>query len=149
MAFPTPDDGTGGGSQFACRVGRGGRMAGTVVAGLGVLFAWNRVPGDNGSNTLYRLFVQGPVAPSDGSGRPPNEQLLFGLLQGGGGSVRRSGGLEPWSTEPGHGFVAGIQVAGPSATAPTMVSPAHNSTVSSGNIQLGWSPVPGATLYEY
>jgi hypothetical protein len=29
------------------------------------------------------------------------------------------------------------------------VSPAHNSTVASGNIQLGWSPVPGATLYEY
>jgi hypothetical protein len=29
------------------------------------------------------------------------------------------------------------------------VAPAHNSTVSAGNIQLGWSPVPGATLYEY
>ena len=30
-----------------------------------------------------------------------------------------------------------------------MVSPAHNSTVTPGNVQLGWSPVPGATLYEY
>jgi hypothetical protein len=30
-----------------------------------------------------------------------------------------------------------------------MVAPAHNSIVTAGNIQLGWSPVPGATLYEY
>ncbi|MFN8642837.1 MAG: hypothetical protein U0802_14745 [Candidatus Binatia bacterium] len=30
-----------------------------------------------------------------------------------------------------------------------MTQPAHNSTVSAGNLQLGWSPVPDATLYEY
>jgi hypothetical protein len=30
-----------------------------------------------------------------------------------------------------------------------MVAPAHQSSVSAGNILLGWSPVAGATLYEY
>ena len=30
-----------------------------------------------------------------------------------------------------------------------MTQPTHNSTVPAGNIQLAWSPVPGATLYEY
>jgi hypothetical protein len=30
-----------------------------------------------------------------------------------------------------------------------MVAPAHNGTATAGNVALGWSPVPGATLYEY
>ena len=47
------------------------------------------------------------------------------------------------------GPAQGFNVSGSSATAPTMVAPAHNSTVAAGNVALGWSPVPGATLYEY
>jgi len=40
-------------------------------------------------------------------------------------------------------------VRGTSAVAPTLVAPTYESTVSGGNILLAWSPVPGATLYEY
>ncbi|MFN8642828.1 MAG: hypothetical protein U0802_14700 [Candidatus Binatia bacterium] len=47
------------------------------------------------------------------------------------------------------GNTVGFNVRGQSSTAPTMTQPAHNSTVSAGNVQLGWSPVPDATLYEY
>ncbi len=32
-------------------------MAGAWVTGPTVLFTWNRVPGDTGSNTTYRLYV--------------------------------------------------------------------------------------------
>jgi hypothetical protein len=33
-------------------------LGGSVVSGPTVMFTWNRVPGDNGSNTVYRLYVQ-------------------------------------------------------------------------------------------
>jgi hypothetical protein len=40
-------------------------------------------------------------------------------------------------------------VRGSSAVAPTLMAPTHASTVPAGNVLLGWTPVPGATLYEY
>ncbi|MFN8642838.1 MAG: hypothetical protein U0802_14750 [Candidatus Binatia bacterium] len=33
-------------------------LGGSVVDGPSVLFTWSRVPGDTGSNTTYRVFVQ-------------------------------------------------------------------------------------------
>jgi hypothetical protein len=30
-----------------------------------------------------------------------------------------------------------------------MVTPTHQGTVPAGNVQVGWTPLPGATLYEY
>lgn len=47
------------------------------------------------------------------------------------------------------GPAVGFNVSGASSTAPTMVQPAHQSRVAQGNVLLAWSPVPGATLYEY
>ncbi|HEX9125219.1 MAG TPA: hypothetical protein VF948_02365, partial [Methylomirabilota bacterium] len=47
------------------------------------------------------------------------------------------------------GPAQGFNVKGISASAPTMVSPGHQSSVRAGNVQLGWSPVPGAGLYQY
>ncbi len=124
-------------------------MAGTVVSGPGVLLTWNRVPGDNGTNTWYRLYVQDLSRQS---------AALDVYTQGNfyGASFKAEGarydalvisnpGLASQATGPAQGF----NVSGSSATAPTMVSPAHNGTVGTGNIQLGWSPVPGSTLYEY
>jgi hypothetical protein len=40
-------------------------------------------------------------------------------------------------------------VRGTTVPAPTLVAPTHNGTITGGNITLGWTPVPGATLYEY
>ena len=34
-------------------------------------------------------------------------------------------------------------------SAPTLIAPTNGSTVPSGNVLMAWSPVPGATLYEY
>jgi uncharacterized repeat protein (TIGR02543 family) len=123
-------------------------MAGTVVSGPTVLFTWNRIPGDNGSNTRYRLFVQDLSRQSTAFDVMTRENYYAAYFRAEGARYDALVIANPGLSQivgPAQGF----NVAGLSATAPTMVSPAHNSTVYSGNIQLGWSPVPGATLYEY
>lgn len=124
-------------------------MAGTVVPGPTVLFTWNRIPGDNGSNTLYRLFVQDLSRQSTALDVYTHSNFYSAYFRAEGarydGLVIANPGLPSQAVGPAQGF----NVAGSSATAPTLVAPAHNSTVNAGNIQLGWSPVPGATLYEY
>lgn len=124
-------------------------MAGAVVNGPGVLFTWNRLPGDNGSNTKYRLFVQDLSRQATALDVFTTSNFYSAYFKAEGARydalVVSNPGLSGQATGPSQGF----NVAGSSATAPTMVSPAHNGTVNAGNIQLGWSPVPGATLYEY
>jgi hypothetical protein len=124
-------------------------MAGTVVSGPGVLFTWNRVTGDDGSNTWYRLFVQDLSRQASALDVYTTSNFYSAYFKAEGARydalVVSNPGLASQVTGPAQGF----NVSGSSATAPTLVSPAHNSTVGSGNIQLGWSPVPGATLYEY
>ena len=124
-------------------------MAGTVVTGPGVLFTWNRVPGDDGSSTSYRLFVQDLSRQATALDVFTTTNFYSAFFKAEGARydalVVSNPGQPSQATGPSQGF----NVAGASATAPTMVSPAHNSSVSSGNIQLGWSPVPGATLYQY
>jgi hypothetical protein len=124
-------------------------MGGTVVLGPGVLFTWNRVPGDDGTNTWYRLYVQDLSRQSVALDVYTRNNYYSAYFKAEGARydalVVSNPGLGGQVTGPAQGF----NVSGASATAPTMVSPAHNSTVGSGNVQLGWSPVPGATLYEY
>ncbi len=124
-------------------------MAGTVVAGPGVLFTWNRIPGDTGSNTWYRLYVQdlSRQAAALDVYTKANYYAAYFKAEGAryDGLVVANPGLPSQVVGPAQGF----NVSGSSATAPTMVAPAHNSTVAAGNVALGWSPVPGATLYEY
>jgi uncharacterized repeat protein (TIGR03803 family) len=123
-------------------------MAGTVVSGPTVLFTWNRIPGDNGSNTTYRLFVQDLSRQQTALDIYTTSNFYGAYFKAEGARYDALVIANPGPSQivgPAQGF----NVAGLSATAPTMVSPAHNSTVPSGNVQLGWSPVPGATLYEY
>ncbi len=124
-------------------------MAGTVVSGPGVLLTWNRVPGDNGTNTWYRLYVQDLSRQSAALDVYTKGNFYGASFKAEGARydalVISNPGLASQATGPAQGF----NVSGSSATAPTMVSPAHNGTVGTGNIQLGWSPVPGSTLYEY
>ncbi len=124
-------------------------MAGTVVSGPSLLLTWNRVAGDNGSNTWYRLYVQDLSRQSAALDVYTQSNFYGALFRAEGARydalVISNPGLPSQATGPAQGF----NVSGASASAPTMVSPAHNSTVAQGNIQLGWTPVPGATLYEY
>ncbi len=124
-------------------------MAGTVVAGPSVIFAWNRVPGDTGSNTLYRLYVQDLSRQAAALDVYTRDNYFAAYFKAEGARydalVISNPGLPGQVVGPAQGF----NVSGSSATAPTMVAPAHNGTATAGNVALGWSPVPGATLYEY
>jgi hypothetical protein len=124
-------------------------IAGTVVQGPGVLFTWSRVPGDNGSNTPYRLFVQDLSRQSTALDIHTTSNFHSAFFKAEGARYDSLVIANPGLPSQAVGPAVGFNVAGTSATAPTMVSPAHNSTVTPGNLQLGWSPVPGATLYEY
>jgi hypothetical protein len=133
-------------------------MAGTTVAGPTSLITWSRIPTDNGNgNTTYRLYVQdlsrqaaaldvlttsnfyGAYFRAEGS-RYDAQVISNPNCTAAGGSC---------SAAQATGSTSGFVISGTSSTAPTMVQPAHNSAVAKGNIQLGWSPVVGATLYEY
>ena len=119
-----------------------------MVDGPGVFFSWSRVPGDNGSNTTYRLYVQ-DLSRATAALDVLTTNNFYGAYFSAEGA--RYDALVIANPGPNQvvGPAVGFNVRGESATAPTMTQPTHNSTVTAGNIQIGWSPVPGATLYEY
>lgn len=113
-----------------------------------VLFTWNRVPGDNGSNTWYRLYVQDQSRQS-----PALDVLTRNNFYAANFKAEGTRYDALVIANPGGGQIQGpaigFFVRGSSPTAPTAVAPQHQATIQAGNIQLGWTPVPGATLYEY
>jgi hypothetical protein len=136
----------------------GSPMSGTIVSGPQVFFSWNRIAGDNGSNTVYELYVQ------DLSRQAP--ALVVYTTKNSYGAYFEAEGSRYDAlviANPGvsqvQGPASGFNVGGTSGGAPTMVQPGHQDTgagvagvpgtLAQGNIQLGWTPVPGATLYEY
>jgi hypothetical protein len=125
-------------------------MVGTVVSGPTVLFTWSRVPGDTGTNTTYRLYVRDFSRQDTALDVQTTSNFYGAQLKAEGTRYDAVVVVNPDGTGAGPtGPAAGFNLGGTSATAPTMVSPRHNSTVTQGNITLGWSPVPGATLYQY
>ena len=123
-------------------------LGGSVVSGPTVLFTWNRIPGDNGSNTVYRLYVQDLSRGTAAFDVYTTDNFYGGYFRAEGARYDALVVANPGPSQvmgPATGFI----VSGQSSSAPTMAQPAHNSTVAAGNVQLGWTPVPGATLYEY
>ena len=112
-----------------------------------MLFTWSRVPGDNGSNTIYRLYVQDLSRATAALDVLTTQNVYSAYFKAEGARYDALVVANPGPSQvvgPAVGFV----VAGQSAAAPTMTQPTHNSSLPAGNIQLGWSPVPGATLYR-
>ena len=56
---------------------------------------------------------------------------------------------KPRTASPVQGPATGFLVRGPSGLSPTMVQPAYGFAVPQGNVQIEWTPLPGASLYEY
>jgi len=125
----------------------GSPLDGSVVNGPSMLFTWSRIPGDTG-NTVYRLYVQDMSRQRAAVDAYTTQNFFAALLNAEGGKY---GALV--IANPGPSQIAGppvtFTVRGASAVAPTLMAPTHASTVPAGNILLGWTPVPGATLYEY
>jgi hypothetical protein len=124
-------------------------MAGTVVAGPTALLTWNRIAGDNGSNTLYRLFIQDLSRQSGALDVFTRNNFYAAYFKAEGAAYGAQVIANPGLATETTGPAAAFNVRGTSSNAPTLVFPANSSTVKAGNVQVGWSPVPGATLYQY
>ncbi|MHB8797918.1 MAG: PKD domain-containing protein [Thermoanaerobaculia bacterium] len=123
-------------------------LAASVVNGPGVEFSWNRIPGDDGTNTWYRLYVQDLSRQAAALDVYTRDNFYAAYFKAEGARYDALVVANPGASQV-VGPPIGFNVRGLSASAPTMVSPPHQSQVQAGNLQLGWSPVPGATLYQY
>jgi hypothetical protein len=123
-------------------------LGGSTVAGPVVLFTWNRIPGDDGSNTPYRLYVQDLSRQAPAFDVITTQNYYAAYLKSEGARYDAIVIANPGPSQI-VGPAAGFVVAGASAVAPTLVAPTHNSAIAGGNIELGWTPVQDATLYEY
>ncbi len=123
-------------------------VSGSAVTGPTVVFTWNRIPGDNGSNTTYRLYVQ------DFSRQQPALDVyttanFYGAQFAAGRRYDALVVANPTSASPITGPAQGFTTRGNSPFAPTLVQPGHQSRLQQGNVKLGWTPVPGGQLYQY
>jgi len=120
----------------------------SVVDGPSVLFAWSRVPGDTG-NTVYRLYVQDLSRQTAALDVLTTDNFYGALLKAEGAKYAAVVFANPGLPNEVQGPGAAFTVRGNSAVAPTLIAPTHQSSVTPGNVLFAWSPVPGATLYEY
>jgi hypothetical protein len=126
----------------------GSPLDGSVVNGPSVLFTWTRVPGDSG-NTVYRLYVQ-DVSRSRAALDVYTTQNFYGaLLKAEGSKYAVQAIANPGTANQVNGPPVTFTVRGSSGVAPTLMAPTNASVLNAGNILVGWTPVPGATLYEY
>lgn len=114
-------------------------MAGAITAGPTVLFTWNRIPGDNGSNTTYRLYVADLARSATAA--DVYTQANFAAVQ-----MRTDGRrydavvvANPGLPSQAQGPPSGFQVLGRTPFAPALVSPGHGSQVRQGQVRLGWA----------
>lgn len=122
-------------------------VRGSLVDGPRVSFSWPRIASDDRTNTTYRLYVQDLArrAPALDVFTRQNSYEAFLRADG-----ARYDALVIVADAPHLASrPSGFGVSGTSAAAPTLVSPTHGSAVRGGRMELGWSPVPGARLYEF
>lgn len=123
-------------------------ISGAVVAGPSVFFSWNRIAGDNGTNTVYRLFVQDLSTQSAALDVLTRENYFAAVFNGSGSRYDAIVIANPGPAQT-TGPAAGFNVRGLPPQSPTMRAPTHQSTISQGNVTLGWTRLEGATLFEY
>lgn len=115
-------------------------MAGTVTNGPTVLFTWSRVPGDNGSNTTYRLYVADLSLFATAADVFTSQNFAAVQLQTDGRRYDALVVANPGQPNQVQGPPSGFQVAGTPPFAPTLASPAYGGNARQGLVRLTWSP---------
>lgn len=126
----------------------GSPVGGLTVQGPTILFSWSRLPSDNGSNTFYRLYVQDFARNQPALDILTNQNFWGAQFAAG----RRYDALvigNPDSLNASQGPPQGFTTRGNNPLSPTLVQPQHQGSIKQGNIKLGWTPLPGAQLYQY
>jgi hypothetical protein len=124
-------------------------MDGTVVAGPTALLTWNRVVGDTGASVRYRLFINDLSRQSPALDVYTTNNFYAAYFKAEGAAYAAQVIANPGLSNESAGPAVRFNVRGTSSSAPTIVFPANNAPVKAGNVQVGWTPVPGATLYQY
>ncbi len=121
---------------------------GTDADGPGVIFTWSRIPGDNGSNTTYQLYV-GDLSRNAPALNVVTPNNFYGANLNSEG--RRYDALVIANPGPNQivGPAVGFTVRGTAPATPIITVPAHQSIVPTGNIRFQWTPVQFAVLYQY
>jgi len=126
----------------------GSPLDGAVVNGPTVMFTWSRVPGDTG-DTMYRLYVQDVSRSRAALDVYTTQNFYAAALKAEGGKYAVQAIVNPGLANEVKGPPVTFTVRGTSAVAPTLMAPTNGSVLKAGNVLVGWTPVPGATLYEY
>ena len=124
-------------------------LAGSSVTGPTVNFSWNRIPGDTGSNTEYRLYVGDNARSRPALDVYTTANYYAANFKAEGTRYDALVIANPRTASPVQGPATGFLVRGPSGLSPTMVQPAYGFAVPHGNVQVEWTPIPGASVYEY
>lgn len=124
-------------------------LGGSIVDGPVVVFSWSRVPGDDGVNTIYRLYVQDLTRQTTALDVYTNRNFYAAAFRAEGTRYDAVVIADPGTGQQSPSVAAGFNVRGQSAAAPTLTAPAHQGIVRRGNVSINWTPVEGATLYEY
>lgn len=123
-------------------------VGGLTASGPSITFTWNRIPGDNGTNTTYRLYVQDFGRQSAALDVVTTNNYWAAQFSPGRryDAVVVANPNTPFAVEgPAQGFTT----RGPSPFAPTMVHPQHQGTVREGNIRLAWTPLAESQFFQY
>lgn len=126
----------------------GSPAAGTSLDGPVVLISWSRVPGDDGSNTVYRLYA-GDLGRQTAALDVLTTSNSYGAYFAPGTRYDIVVIANPGKPNQSQGPASGFSVRGNAPSHSTMMSPTHNGQVSAGNIQIGWTPLPGSEVYQY
>jgi len=121
----------------------------SVISGPSVIFAWNRIPTDTGSNIVYRVYVQDLSRQTAALDVLTTQNFYGALLKADGTKYAVVVIANPGLVNQIQGDGVAFTVRGSSAVAPTLIAPTNGTTIPTGNILVAWSSVPGATLYEY
>ncbi|MFN7923297.1 MAG: BACON domain-containing protein [Bryobacteraceae bacterium] len=132
----------------------GNPLSGAITSSQPVFFSWNRIPSDNGTNTVYRLFVADLSRGGTALDVQTTSNFYSASFKAGGSRYDALVVSNPDTVNQLIGPASGFILQGNNPTSPTLVQPRHQtpevtSTIAGGNMQLGWTPIPGSTLYEY
>ncbi len=111
-------------------------------------FSWSRIPGDDGTNTTYRLYVQDLA----------RQTVALDVYSTGTFYVTRLAGSGTVYSAQAVAIRNGVSIPGAAipfiqrtggAQSPAITFPSYNGSIRSYLARIGWTSVPGAFLYEY
>ncbi len=121
--------------------------AGDSIVGPVIVISWNRIAGDNGTNTTYRLFVQ-DLGRQSAALDILTKANFYGAYFSPGTRYDVAVIANPGAGQQ-QGPSSGFSVRGDPPQFSTLVSPTHTSAAGSGNVGIGWTPLLGSAVYQY